>query len=374
MKRVLLLAVATLSLLAAASPAEVIPELESQGYYIEAGSDASDSLVGDAVAEAGFEGSRLYVAVLSEEPTSGATFFSDSLLDELGTGTVLTVAPETVGWASEDDIWTREQLDQAVEAALEGSSDDQVVQLFVASLTGSPAASLDGSEPGTSEGGGSGWIWLFVIGGGMVLFFLFLRNRSNATAATARDSRLREFYTAAQGKLDAIANDILEMEDEVRLSENSEIRKHYDSASATYSDLIDQVPRATSADDLVDIIYKLDTAIWELDVAEALLDGKEAPPQPEKPKVETPVNRPPVVVTPQGGEDFQRRTQRQASPAGPDLGSILMAILAAQSFGRGGSGSWGQPGSHPPGPGRFPGGSRGGSGGGRMRGGGRRRG
>lgn len=372
MKRLFVLVVACLTLFAAANPAEVVPELESQGYYIEAGSDASESVVGDAVAEAGFSGSRFYVAVLSAEPSSGATFFADALLDDLGEGTVLVVAPETVGWVSNGDVWTDGQLDQAVDAGLDGSSDDEVVALFVASLTGSPSVPTDGSGAGSNSGGGSGWIWLLVIGGAMVLLFFFLRNRSNATAATARDSRLQEFYTAAQVKLDAIANDILEMEDEVRLSENPEVRTHYDSASATYVGLIDKVPNATSADDLVDIVYKLDIAIWELDVAEALLDGKDAPAKPEMPKVETPVDLPPVIVAPGSDEDFQRRSQRHASPAGPDLGSILMAILAAQSFGGRGQGSWGQPGSHPPGPSGFPGGP--GGGGGRMRGGGRRRG
>lgn len=373
MKRSLLLVVAALTLLAAASPEDVVADLESQGYFIESGSDASASAVGDAVAEAGFAGSRLYVAILSEEPPSGATFFADALLDELGPGTVLVVAPESVGWVSQDDIWTDQQLDQAVDVSLDGSSDDEVVSLFVESLTGSPTVPVDGSGSAGSGGAGSGWIWLFVIGGGMVLLFMFLRNRSNATAATARDSRLREFYTAAQGKLDAIANDILEMEEEVQLSEDPQVRSHYDSASATYADLIDTVPRATSADDLVDIVYKLDIAIWELDVAEALLDGKEAPQKPEKPKVETRIEAPPVVVAPRGEEDFQRRSQRHASPAGPDLGSILMAVLAAQSFGGRNSGTWGQPGSHPPGPSGFPSGP-GGGGRGRMRGGGQRRG
>ncbi|MEX1092339.1 MAG: hypothetical protein WEF28_04200, partial [Acidimicrobiia bacterium] len=99
MKRILLVVTALAML--AASPGEVVPELEAQGFYIESGSNASSEVVGDAVADAAFSGGRLYVVVLSEEPASGATFFAEAVLDDLGSGTVLTVAPETVGYASD---------------------------------------------------------------------------------------------------------------------------------------------------------------------------------------------------------------------------------------------------------------------------------
>ncbi|HEY5890736.1 MAG TPA: hypothetical protein VIW94_08565 [Acidimicrobiia bacterium] len=371
MKRTLLL-VASLALIAA-TPVEVVETLEEQGFYIEPGSGATEAVVGDAVAEAGFAGSRLYVVVLAEEPATSATFFSDGVLDDLGTGTVLTVAPETVGWASMGDIWTDEQLDAALDASLDGGSDDEVVIIFVESLTGTSVG--PGSAGGSTGGGGSGWIWFLIIGGGLLVLFFYLRGRSASTAATARDSRLREFYTLAQGKLDSIANDIIEMEDEVSLSANPDVKLHYDSASATYADLIDKVPNATTADDLVDIAYQLDVAIWELDVAEALLDGKTAPEKPERVVLEAAPAEQPIVVPPTS-DDFDRRTQRQSSPAGSDLGNILLAILAAQNLGGGRGGTWGQPGGGFPGSGGgFPGGPGGGGGGGtRMRGGGRRRG
>jgi uncharacterized membrane protein YgcG len=175
--------------------------------------------------------------------------------------------------------------------------------------------------------------------------------------------------------LDNIANDILEMEDEVSLSSNPEVKRHYDSATATYSNLIDKVPNATTADDLVEIAYQLDVAIWELDVAEALLDGKTAPEKPERVKLESAPEKPPIVVPP-ASDNFDRRAQRQSSPAGFDLGNILLAILAAQNLGGGRGGTWGQPGGGFPGSGGgFPGGPGAGGGGGtRMRGGGRRRG
>lgn len=358
-------------LLVAATPGDVTTELREQGFYLEEGSSATTAVVGDAVAEGGFDGGQLYVVVLSEEPASGAPFFAEAVLDDLGTGTVLTVAPETVGFASDNDKWTQDELNSAVDASLSGGSDDQVVALFIESLTGS---NIDpGVTPGTpSSGGGSGFIWFLVIGGGLVLLFLYLRRNTSRISASGRmNPQIAQFQAAAQAKLADIANDILEMEDEVGLSDNVEVKRHYQEASATYADLVDKVGHISSSNDLVEIIYRLDVAIWELDAAEALLDNKTVPEKPERPKVETAPSAQPQVTT-QAPGGFDRRPQRQSTPAGPDLGSILMAILAMQNmggFGRGGGqgGTWGQPGSGPP---------MGGGpiGGGRIRGGGRRRG
>jgi hypothetical protein len=379
MKR-LLLAIAALTLLAA-NPGEVVPVLEADGFYIESGSNASAGVIGDAVAEAGFAGGRLYIVVLSEEPVSGATFFADVVRDDLGPGTVLTVAPETVGYSSDGLTWARADLDAAVDASLDGTSDDDVVVRFVETLTGTEVAEGSGSGAGDGEsaGGGSGAIWFLVFLGAMVALFVFLRNRSQKTAMSARAARLAEFRTAAQEKLDAIANDILEMETEVSMAENPEIQQHYNSASAKYGEVIDKVKTVTDPEALLDLTHQLDIAIWELDVAEAYLDGKPPPKKPEPPKFERPEPQqgatPPPTISSPTRPQYDRRPQRQSSPAGSDLGSILLALLAARGMGGGrNSGRW----TGGPGPGSG-GGSRGGGsrrfgggGGGGFRGGGRR--
>ena len=374
MKRILL-AIAALAIVAA-SPGEVVSELEEQGFYIESGSNASPGVVGDAVAEAGFAGGRLYVVVLSEEPGSGATFFADAVLDDLGSGTVLTVAPETVGYASDGNSWTSGQLDSAVDASRNGTSDNDVVVRFVESLTG---AALGGSgSGGGSSGSGGGFIWLIVFVGGLAALFFYFRSRTEKTSATARSGRLRDFRAAAQEKLDAVANDILEMETEVTMSGNPEVQQHYQSASAKYAEIVDRVGTVTDPEELLDLTYQLDIAIWELDVAEALLDGKSPPKKPEPPKLETPQPQagrksgPVINTTPPIAYD--RRPQRQSSPSGPDLGNILLALLAARGMGGGGnySGRWTGGGGGSSGRGSSGGGPRMGGGGGRIRGGGRR--
>lgn len=362
----------------AASPGEVVSELEAQGFYIESGSNASSEVVGDAVADAGFSGGRLYVVVLSEEPASGAIFFADAVLDDLGSGTILTVAPESVGYASDNNSWTENELDEAVDASLDGTSDDDVVVRFVESLTGGAVGGGD-SGSGDQGGSGGGLIWLLVFVGGLAALFFYLRSRSQKTSATARAGRLEQFRTAAQGKLNEVANDILEMETEVTMSENTEVQQHYKSASAKYAEIVDKVGTVTDPEELLDLSYQLDVAIWELDVAEAYLDGKTPPKKPEPPKLETPQPQPgrrsgPVITTPTPPA-YDRRPQRQSSPAGPDLGNILLALLAARGMGGGGnySGRWTGGGGGSSGGGRRGGGPRlGGGGGGRIRGGGRR--
>ncbi|MGB5534009.1 MAG: hypothetical protein WBN71_12970, partial [Acidimicrobiia bacterium] len=112
MNRLIFAIVALVVLVAAASPAEVAPVLEAQGFFVESGSNADPNAVEVAVAEARFEGGELSVAVLASEPAGGATIFAENTLDEMGgRGTVFTVGPETVGWASEGDIYTNEELD-----------------------------------------------------------------------------------------------------------------------------------------------------------------------------------------------------------------------------------------------------------------------
>jgi hypothetical protein len=361
------LLVAVSLLLVAATPSEVVPELEANGYYIEPGSNASEQVASDAVFEARSEGGRLYLVVLSEEPPGGATTFSDSVLDQLGTGYVVTVAPETVGFAGDGSFWSSAEMNAAVDASLGGGSDDQVIELFISELTGTIVVpSPDSGEEATDGGGVSGWVWLLIIGGGAVLVLVLISNNSRKRGDLAA-VELEKVKVMAKDKLAQIANDIIEMEDEVGLSINPEVKEHYQKASATYTEVLARTESAPNAREMVEVIRDLDMAIWELDAAEALLDDK---PVPDKP-------RPPEPESAQRQEDgYGRRPQRQSSYAGNDLMTALWAVLALT--GRGRSGWGGMPGGFG-GPmrggrsGRMRGGGMRGGGFGRMRGGGRRR-
>ncbi len=375
MKRLI---VALSFLLIAATPGDVVPELESDGYYIEPGSSASEQVVSDAVFAGRSEGGRLYLVVLAEEPSGGATTFSDTVLDEIGEGYVVTVAPETVGFAGDGSFWSADQMNSAIDASLDGGSDNQVVELFISNLAGE-APSPDDEQPPSDGSGTSLWVWVVLAGVGL-LVFLAIRRSSSRDSRRAL-SELENVKSKAREKLADIANDIIEMEDEVELSESPEIKAHYQRASSIYTATLALVDSSPSAKAMFDVVRQLDLAIWELDAAEALLDGKPIPekPKPPEPEPPPPETRPETPNEEREAADdlFGRRPGRQSSYAGNDLMSAIWAIVAMSQ--RGG-GFGGMPGGFG---GPMRGGSSGGSrtrgggfrggGGGRMRGGGRRR-
>jgi hypothetical protein len=373
MKRFIALS-ATVFLLAA-TPQEALPGLEADGYYIEPGSNATEQVVSDAVFDGRADGGRLYVVVLADEPPSGAVTFSDSTLDLLEEGYVLAVAPETVGWAGDGSFWTAEQMDAAVDASLTASSDDAVVEAFIETLVAQPATGGGGGEDQSSGGGISiGWV---LLAAAVVIGTWMLVSRRNRGKRIARS--MEEVRAMAKGKLDEVANDILEMEDEVAMSDNAEVKEHYQRASAMYAKAIDGNTKATSVREMLEVSEELDLAIWELDCAEALLDGKPKPAKPAPPVPEQVTPPPPPVPGGQGQppgtpgtvDQFDRRPQRQSSGSN-DMLTMLMTMMAMGGM-RGGGGFGGGFGGF-----RGGGGSMGGGGGrmmgggGRMRGGGRR--
>lgn len=373
MKR--LLALLAAFFLIAATPGDVVSSLQANGYYIEPGTDVSEQVVSDGVSDGRSDGGRLYMVVLAEEPPGGATTFSDSTLDLLGgDGYVVTVAPQTVGFAGDGTFWTSEQMNEAIDASLDGASDDEVVQLFVADLTGE---ATPGGTPGSgsSSGGGIPWGWIILLGGGGFLAWWYFSNRRRSSRQVA--NRMTEVKSVAKEKLAEVANDILDMEDEVATAQDPEVHAHYQRASALYSEAMEDTERATTVSAMLEVSNELDLAIWELDCAEALLDGKPRPPQPQPPQPEPVVppqpttSAPPVPPAPPRGSDYDRRPQRQSTGSN-EMMTMLMTMMAMGSM-RGRGGGFGG------GFGGFGGGGRGGGppmggGGGRIRGGGRRRG
>lgn len=370
--------------LVAATPQEVVPELGASGYYIEDGSTATEQVVSDAVFDGRADGGRLYIVVLAQEPPGGATTFSDSVLDLLGDGYVLVVAPETVGWAGDGSFWTEGDMNAATEASLSAGSDDDVVEGFVTALTGQPVGG-GGDQPsgGSSGAGGVAIFWVLVIGGGLVAVWALANRRSREKRLVAR---MDEVKRLAHEKLDEVANDILEMEVEVAVSENTEVKEHYQQASSMYTKAMEDTARAVTVEEMLEVSEELDLAIWELDSAEALLDGKPKPPKPTPPPSEPEV--PKGLRVPHGHgslptsvpgtvDQFDRRPQRQSS-ASNDMLTMLLTMMAMRGMGRrggaGGFGGWTGGGHVGGGSGRIGGGSgRMGGGGGRSRGGGRRR-
>jgi len=354
----LLVGLVTLILVFAATPSEVSPVVMQDGYFIESGSDATDEVVGNTVSEARFAGGALSVVVLSEEPSAGATTFADAVLDDLvsSSATVLVVAPETVGWASKGDIWTNAQLDAALDASLGGSSSDNVVTIFVSELL----------EP--SSGGSSGllvFVGIALLIGGAFAYFAVRASKRQKRDAAEQVKKLRE---TAQLQIDAIANDILDLEDEVKVAENEEVQKHYSAAVDTYTTASERLAAMSSGRQIVDFDYELDIAVWRLDAAEAILDDEPVPDKPDPPAY-TP---PPVLreAQPQASSgtrtrgsgplpQYQRRSARRSSFGAQEMLTTVLATQAMRGVGGRSRGSFRSSGRSRSTP--------------RMRGGGRRR-
>jgi uncharacterized membrane protein len=127
--------------------------------------------------------------------------------------------------------------------------------------------------------------------------------------------RIAETRMVIGGQLDAIANDILNLEDEVRDAGNDQALTRYRTATTTYAAAHGELETADTAAELTDLATRLDVAIWQLDVTEALLDGN---PPPAKPHPE------PAAASATAGPGYQRRAGRGSCVGVADMiGAIL---------------------------------------------------
>jgi len=328
--------------LAAADPGQVADEIRDDGVYVEPGSDLSEAEAGRLVAEARNQGERLSVVVLTDDPVSGAVAFGDAVADRLTEHNLLFVlTPSDVGVAGEGDVYTASEIEAALDAAdAAGGSDTDYVTNFVATLTGTdmagepvPAetattqAAETAASGSSSSGGGSGFIWFIVIVAIVGLGVVWLVRRSRKKADTSQAARIAEAKAAVQKQIDNIANDILDMADEVRLSENERVQDFFEKASATFTEASEQLPSIKSPEAILKLSNELDVAIWQLDSAEALLDGKPLPTKPE-PKRAEPEPSPPdheidrTVPSP----SYDRRPTRRSSYSGSGLLEILIGV------------------------------------------------
>jgi uncharacterized membrane protein YgcG len=348
----------------AATPGDVAATAREEGFFIESGSGASREVVGRSVSDARAAGSLMYVVVLADEPPSGATTFADGTLDRLprAEGTVLVVAPETVGWASNNDIWTSNELDTALDRSLDGSSDDEVVTIFVDTLVNPPSAGASGL-----------WILLIVLAIIAVLV-VFIAVRSNRARQQKDAKALEGLRQSAQAQIDALANDILDAEDEVAESDDALVKEHFDAATEIYSGASERLAGAGSPAALLTVAAELDRGIWHLDCAEALLDGVALPPEPKPPS--TPSMPEPRSVVDDGSAarsagssapplpEYQRRSSRRSGFGADDMLKTVVAMQAMRSLSRrspsrsGGSSSRSGGGSRPTSSGRSRGGGR----------------
>ncbi len=259
-------------------------------------------------------------------------------------------------WDTPDEfmIEVAERLDQRAAAATAGAGTDVV-----------GSGSADASNPATTDTGGSGvsLAWLAVpvvaVGGGMWFASSRGKNRKQAEQLETAQKIRAEIQT----ELDELANDVLVLSSPVDLGDNAQAVQYYREATATYTEISDELPDVADLADaelpeLSALGARIAHARWEMDAAEALLNGEELP---EKPKVAPPPQpqRPPQEQQRRmESRPLPRREPRPRVPYSPSRrrsGGGLLDILIA------GAGMLGQSRGYGRSSGGMFGGSRGGS-------------
>jgi len=118
---------------------------------------------------------------------------------------------------------------------------------------------------------------VILIGLAVVALSIWRQKRADRLADKTRIERTR---AAVREQLDAVANDILKLEDEVQAAGNGDALAYYRNATITYAVLVDDFETSDNSQELTNLAARLDAAIWQLDATEAILDGDPLPPKP----------------------------------------------------------------------------------------------
>ncbi len=339
----------------AVEPDEIAEQVFTQGFYLEAGASITDAEASAIVSSARNEGSRYHLIVLVETPPGGDTAFADAVYDFMGidSGTVFVLSEDDTGWVSVDEFSEAELEDAFIVASDAGGSDAAYAANFTGALVGldlnvgsTAGGSDDGGGSSDDGGGGSTFLWLILIVGGLGLLVWWMMRRSKARAAKATEIQFAEARAEIQVQLDGIANDILDMETEVRAANNATVDALFDEAGTTYNEASDELAKADSPQELLDLSNKVDLAVWQLDSSEAILDGKEAPPKPQPKKLAPPPQPKPSQPAPGGASSgsslpprpsypkYQRRSTRRSSGLSPGMLEMLIGLGAGSMMRR----------------------------------------
>lgn len=328
----------------AVTAGEVASDVAADGFYLDPGVSISSSDASQIVATARNNGSRFHLVVLDTTPPGGNTTFAEAVLDDLGftEGTVLVLSADDVGWVTQGDGFTKDDMAAAFDFANnKGGSDADYAANFVVGLIGEPTTvppTTVVAPPPTSgqTSGGSSPVWIIAILVviGLLVFWVTRRSKRGNLAAVTK--RMAEARAVVQKQVDAVANDILDMEDEVRGADNPEVDEIFNQAGETYRSATDELPTVDTPAGLLDISNRLDTAIWQLDVVEAILDDKPRPTRPEPKRLASPSAPPPGPTPSIPAPSYSRRSTRRSSYLGPGMMDLLVGVAGQVLAGGGG--------------------------------------
>jgi hypothetical protein len=196
---------------------------------------------------------------------------------------VIVWSPDQVAVSSNID--TAEEVDLAEQSA----ADDFNARQSLASATVAAADALGADAGGVAAdqaGGGSfPWVFLLVIGGGLLpLLWVMVRSarrqRERATALTAEETGAGE--TKVRGAVDKVANDLLELADKVDLPDTpAEAKSAFSQGAQLFTETQQRLEEADTRPELEAAYAQVVMAGWQMDVARAHLAGQPPPPEPD---------------------------------------------------------------------------------------------
>lgn len=275
----------------AATTSEIVRALDDGPVYVEDGAGVNRNRVAKAVRGLRDDDVDLAFVALAADPATGGEQLAKQLSRQSRAATVLVLTPDGFYyWSTEYGRGAREQ---AADASFDAFRDGDVVggiqqfggRLAAAGADRAPAfnddsAFDDGSfvdeEPGFAPAGGFGVGPLFVLGllavAGVALF--------NGSRSTRRLGvhRVEEARAEVRRQVDALAERILALADRIELG-STEARQAYAEATSEFREASDGLAAAQSEADLTNLNDELDTSRWKLEVASALLEGREPPAQ-----------------------------------------------------------------------------------------------
>jgi hypothetical protein len=270
---------------------DIAEAIADRGWWDETGTldeARMDALVAQYGGAIGFAYTDRSFDVESDPNLQAAALLSQSALGELTSAgssvqTVVLVTGDERSGSS--DIYTFSQVILSLDSF--GSGD--VVDGFaaVANVLTDPNA-VAASEPpdegtiSTATDQGAFTVGRLILLGAiavgiLVLWMTYSSRRTTRRTVTTADAR---GDTSAQ--LTAMSDLIIDLEPRITIANNPDLKERFAAASLTYSDVRESAESASTGHEVADLRLEIAEARWKLDVIEAELEGRPAPPQPHR--------------------------------------------------------------------------------------------
>ena len=112
---------------------------------------------------------------------------------------------------------------------------------------------------------------------GLLIYRTYLSQRDRRRTEQIERADIDSLTEKVESLLGDAANKILEVEDRPALIASPEATEHFQEAVSSFGSVDDRLESATTVGQLRSLVSELDAALWRLDAAQAVLDGRAAP-------------------------------------------------------------------------------------------------